>query len=178
VNGILEHAARETLLALGIPSAALEGKQGLFLAAYVEDSSISVKGAAEAAGVHPDRVRQWRRRDPIFASAESAARSATPYQPPVEGEPRPAPAGPHITDLRKRLRRAIEICEHLGPGPWPGTRFARAQNAGIYRENRQLAVELIDKLRALGDQVHEVAPPPANPYPSTRGRRGNLGWGN
>jgi len=132
VNGILEHAAREDLLALGIPSAALEGKQGLFLAAYVEDSSISVKGAAEAAGVHPDRVRQWRPRSPIFASAESAARSATPYQPPVEGEPRPAPLGPEVTDMRARLTRAIAACDSIGPGPWRGTSFRRNQNTGVY----------------------------------------------
>jgi hypothetical protein len=120
VNGILEHAAREKLLGLGIPTSLVDDRYGAYLAAFVTDAASPVHVAAEAAGLSPHSIRTRRRRDAIFAHAEVAARSGTDYTPPSEDETmRPSPQGPWPDDRHRRLHRAADICREIGVGPWP-----------------------------------------------------------
>lgn len=82
-----------------------------------------------------------------------------------------------VRELRERQRRAVEVCQVLGPGPWRGTRQQRANNTGAYNANRQAAIEAAQKLRAAGVNDHLYAdPPPPNPYPRQR-RRPVSFWG-
>jgi hypothetical protein len=176
-----ESALRNRLVEAGIPHAlAHDPNRGAYLASLLgrrlEGDKPSVSGAAQAAGITTDLVRQWRHRSPAFATAEHRARYGSVSDlTEIEADAPPEPE--RVKELRERHRRAVEICRDLGPGPWPGTRQTRAWKTGVYNSNRETAIETAQALGNAGVNDHLLPdPPPARPYPRQR-RRPVSFWG-
>lgn len=172
---------RRRLVEAGVPQKlADDPNRGAYLAALLAQrlagEETSVKRAAETAGIEPNTVRVWRRRSSgAFSAAEHRARYGVAEGVPIAEDAPPEPE--KIAQLRERLRRAVEVCEEMGPGPWRGTRQQRANMTGAYNANRQVAIETIQELRNAGvvDRI-PPEPPAPNPYPRQR-RAPQSFWG-
>lgn len=164
---------RRRLVEAGIPQAlADDPNRGAYLSALLGQrlarDETNVKDAAEAAGIEPATVRQWRHRSSgAFAAAEHRARFGVAEGVPITEDAPPEPA--KIQQLRDRLQHAVAVCEAQGVGPWPGTRMTRANMTAQYNANRQVALETIAELESYG--IHDSlppVPPEAIPYPKVR----------
>jgi hypothetical protein len=159
---------RHRLWDLGIPTELIQDeRRGAYLASLLGQrlagETQSVDRAAEAAGVKPATVRQWRRRSDLFAHAEWRARHSAYESLPAEVE-RPEPA--EIRELRARLQRAQAVCRKIGPGPWPGNELVRRRNTAFYEQNRRAAIDALVDLRSYGvTKGLGEAPPPLGEYP-------------
>lgn len=122
--------------------------------------------AAEAAGLDPATPRQWRIRDEAYRYAEWRARKGE--GPDLEIESAPPEPG-RIKELLERHRRAVAVCNSMGPGPWNvKTRSAREWNEGAYQQNYDQAIETARDLKAAGITEGVTIPPPMRPYPPER----------
>lgn len=169
--GIAEPLLVQRLRKMGLPGRLTDGPKGIYLAVFLGRKKVPVNVAADRAGVSSAAVRVWRTRDEEFRLAERAVRTKTDFRQP---EPEPEPKSEEIEFLYCRLEAALKITDHLGVGPWPGTRFAAEQMTGQYTQARRTAIETISDLRALGETVNHREPPPPVPYPRQRGRRGDF----
>ena len=96
----------------------------------------------------PGHPEQWRIRDGAYRYAEWRARKGE--GPDLEIESAPPEPG-RIKELLERHRRAVAVCNSMGPGPWNvKTRSAREWNEGAYQQNYDQAIETARDLKAAG----------------------------